>query len=234
MSSIITCVCAFVCDRMAESNATEITPQTETVAPVDKEAPPKPRTIPSMESQLEPTMEELQQEKMKKKQLQLTDEVNELRARLYLKERELASVKLELGITPFSEMKDNLNYSLRSMNDKWQQVKESERYKKTGETLSKWRENMTTSDSYKKTMDSLSTSSERASAGFQTAGNKTGDAFKKAGDAIKENESLQNAWGRVRSATLNFRENLAKPGSTAEQQGGRPEQEHVVPDEPAL
>ena len=220
--------------RMAESTATEIPQKTEAIAPVEKEAPPKPRITPTHEPQLEPTMEELQQENMRKKQMQLTDEVNELRAKLYLKERELACVKQELGITPFSEMRDNLSYSFRSMNEKWQQVRESERYKKTGETLTKWKDNVTTSESYKKTIDSISTSSEKASVGLQSAGSKTGDAFKKAGDAIKENESIQNAWGRMRSATLNFRENLAKQGSTAEQQGGRPEQEQLVPDEPVI
>ncbi|KAI6646668.1 Tumor protein D54 isoform X3 [Oopsacas minuta] len=218
---------------MAESTAAEITPQAKSVVADEKEVPSKPRPIPTLEQDLEPSMEELQRESLKKKQLQLTDEVNELRTRLFLKEKELTSVKTELGITPFTEMRDNLNYSLRSVNDKWQQVKESERYKKTGETLTKWRENVTTSDTYKKTMDTLSTSGEKASSGMQVAGNRTTDAFKKAGDAIKENESLQNAWGRVRSATINFRENLTKPGNTAEQQqGGRPEQEAVVPDEP--
>ena len=217
---------------MAESIAAEVQQPLRSVSP-EKEAPPKPKAAPTLEPQLEPTMEELQQESLRKKQLQLTDEVNELRAKLYLKEKELNSVKTELGITPFTEMRDNLNYSLRSVNEKWQQVKESERYKKTGETLSKWKENVTTNEKYKKTMDSLSTSGEKASAGLSTAGNKTSDAFKKAGDAIKENESIQSAWGRVRSATINFRENISKPMYTAEQQGGRPEQEDVVPDEPA-
>eukprot|EP00800_Vazella_pourtalesii_P010057 TRINITY_DN25220_c0_g1_i1.p2 TRINITY_DN25220_c0_g1~~TRINITY_DN25220_c0_g1_i1.p2 ORF type:complete len:240 (-),score=72.44 TRINITY_DN25220_c0_g1_i1:1198-1860(-) len=219
---------------MAESIAAEVQPPLRSVSPEkETEAPPKPKTAPTLEADLEPSMEEIRQESLRKKQLQLTDEVNELRTKLYLKESELNSVKTELGITPFSEMRDNLNYSLRSVNERWQQVKESERYKKTGETLSKWKENVTTSDKYKKTMDTLSTSGEKASTGLQTAGNKTSDAFKKAGDAIKENESIQNAWGRVRSATINFRENISKPAYTAEQQGGRPEREDVVPDEPA-
>ena len=218
---------------MAESTSAEIS-YTEKIPPADKEAPPKPKAAPALTPQLEPSMEELQQENLKKKHLQLTDEVNELRAKLYLKERELSSIKQEMGITPFSEMRENLNYSLRSMGEKWQQVKESERYKKTGETLSKWKENVTTSESYKKTMDTLSSSSDKASTGLQTAGSKTSDALKKAGGAIKENESLQNAWGRVRSATVNLRDNLAKQDSTTDQQGARPEQEHVVPDEPAV
>ena len=217
---------------MAESTATEVQQPQRSVSP-EIEAPPKPKAAPTLEPDLEPSMEELRQESLRKKQLQLSDEVNELRTKLYLKERELSSVKTELGITPFSEMKDNLNYSLRSVNEKWQQVKESERYKKTGETLSKWRENVTTNENYKKTMDSLSTSGEKASVGLQTAGTKTSDAFKKAGDAIKENESIQSAWGRMRSATINFRENVSKPMYTAEQQGGRPEREDVIPDEPA-
>ena len=209
---------------MAEANVKPVLTETDTTAEVkpgenEATAPPKPTFPPTGDPELEPSMDELRLENLKKKHMQLNDEVNELKTKLFYKERELNGVRQELGITPFNEVKENLNASLRVMNEKWQQVKESERYKKTGEAFSKWKENMTASDGYKK-----------ASTGISTAGTRTSEAFKKAGDAIKENESIQSAWGRMRSATINLRENLSKPN--VEQQGGRPDREDFVPDEP--
>ena len=59
---------------------------------------------------------------------QLQNEILELKLKLQEKEKELAEVKEQLGITAYTEFKDSLSHGWKVLGDKWGEVKESERY----------------------------------------------------------------------------------------------------------
>ncbi|WP_411023125.1 hypothetical protein, partial [Salmonella sp. s51228] len=129
---------------MIENSTVEIITQPKPEATLE----PTPQNILEEERdpRLEPNAEQIREEKLRKKQLQLSDEINELRAKLNVKEMELEHVKEQLGITAFDEFREGFNSSFKVFNDKWQIVKDSETYKKTGETLSKWKESVVASE----------------------------------------------------------------------------------------
>ena len=57
---------------------------------------------------------------------QLQDEILKLRKTLHEKEQELAEVKHELGITPFTEFKQSVADGWKVVGNKWKEVKETE------------------------------------------------------------------------------------------------------------
>lgn len=219
---------------MAENTVENSTVEILTQPKPEETALPTPLNIHEEERdpRLEPNPEQIREEKLRKKQLQLSDEINELRAKLNVKELELEHVKEQLGITAFDEFREGFNSSFKVFNDKWQLVKDSETYKKTGETLSKWKDSVVTSDKYIKTRETVEITGNKASSGLQTAGARTTDAIKKAGDTIRDNETIQHAWNRVRTATVSAKDNLVRSMSTTEDPASRPDQDEVVPDEP--
>ena len=171
-------------------------------------------------------------EKLLRKAMQLSDEISELYEIVHMKEKELTHIKQELGVTFFDELKLSMGSSLKTVSEKWQELKATETYKNTGDTLSGWREKVTQSDGYKKTVSTISTTGEKATQGLQTATSRTGDAFKRASESIIENETLQAAWSRM----VNFKDTITQQLSPTEEQAGegpeaRPEQENIVPDE---
>ena len=60
--------------------------------------------------------------------LQLQDEITELKLKLQEKEKELAEVKEQLGITPLVEFKESLSQGWKVLGEKWNEMKESDRY----------------------------------------------------------------------------------------------------------
>ena len=176
--------------------------------------------------------EQERKEKLLRKAMQLSDEISELYEIVHLKEKELAHIKQELGVTFLDELKLTMGSSFKSVSDKWQELRSSDAYKNTEGTLSGWKEKVTQSDSYKKTVSTISTTGEKATQGLQTATSRTGEVFKRAGESIIENETLLAAWARV----VTFKDSLTQQLSPTEEQTGegpeaRPEQEDVVPDE---
>ena len=175
-------------------------------------------------------------EKLLRKAMQLSDEISELYEIASLKEKELNHIKEELGVTFLDELKVTMGSSFKSVSDKWSELKSSDAYKKTGDALTGWREKVTQSDGYKKTVSTISTTGEKATVGLQTATSRTGEAFKRVGESIYENETVQAAWTRM----VNFKDSLISP--TEEQapdkeldpekvSAARPEQEDIVADE---
>ena len=175
-------------------------------------------------------------EKLLRKAMQLSDEISELYEIASLKEKELDHIKRELGVTFLDELKVTMGSSFKSVSDKWLELKSSDTYKKTGDTLYGWRDKVTQSDGYKKTVSTISTTGEKATVGLQTATSRTGEAFKRVGESFYESETVQAAWTRM----VNFKDSLMSP--TEEQAPdkeqapdnlsvARPEQEDIVPDE---
>lgn len=60
--------------------------------------------------------------------LQLQEDIVRLATELTEKEEELASIKKELGITPFTEFKQSVAQGWRVVGDKWKEVQETETY----------------------------------------------------------------------------------------------------------
>ena len=59
--------------------------------------------------------------------LQLHEEIRALKQQLMDKEKELATVKSEMGVTAYTEFKESLAYGWKVMGDKWKELQESER-----------------------------------------------------------------------------------------------------------
>lgn len=58
--------------------------------------------------------------------LQLQDEIQQLRQKLYEKEEELAEIKKQLGITAFTEFKQSMAHGLKVVEKKFKDMQESE------------------------------------------------------------------------------------------------------------
>ncbi|XP_078092719.1 tpd52 like 2b isoform X8 [Mustelus asterias] len=74
-------------------------------------------------------LSEAETEELKSELTKVEDEIATLRQVLVAKERHAAEIKRKLGLTPFTELKQNLSKS-------WQDVQASNAYKKTQATLS--------------------------------------------------------------------------------------------------
>ncbi|KAI6645733.1 Tumor protein D54 isoform X5 [Oopsacas minuta] len=182
------------------------------------------------EGDIESDAERERKEKLLRKAMQLSDEISELYEIANLKEKELAHIKQELGVTFLDELKVSMGSSFKSVSDKWLEMKSSDAYKKTEDTLYGWKDKVTQSDSYKKTVTTISTTGEKATLGLQTATSRTGEAFKRAGESFIENETVQAAWARM----VNFKDSLINPVDeppNTDVSGARPEKEDLVPDE---
>ena len=205
-----------------------------------EEPAPEPTNL-DMDREGDKSSEELdaereRREKLLRKAMQLSDEISELYEIASLKEKELDHIKRELGVTFLDELKVTMGSSFKSVSDKWSELKSSDAYKKTGDTLSGWREKVTQSDGYKKTVSTISTTGEKATVGLQTATSRTGEAFKRVGESFYENETVQAAWTRM----VNFKDALVSPTEeqppnkeegSDELSVARPEQEDIVADE---
>lgn len=182
---------------------------------------------------VESDVERERKEKLLRKAMQLSDEINELYEIAHMKEKELTHIKSELGVTFLDEFKTSMGASFKSVSDKWHDLKGTETYKKTEDTLSTWKDKVTQSEGYKKTVTTLSTTGEKATQGLQTATSRTGEAFKRAGESFIENETVQAAWARVVTLKDSLAQQLSPTGETPgdKEPEVRPDNETLVPDE---
>ena len=58
--------------------------------------------------------------------LQLQDEIQQIRQKLYEKEEELAEIRKQLGITAFTEFKQSMAHGLKVVEKKFKDMQESE------------------------------------------------------------------------------------------------------------
>ncbi|KAH9513707.1 Tumor protein D52 [Bulinus truncatus] len=90
-------------------------------------------------------------------------EINMLRGVLGSKVRHAAELKRKLGITPFQEFKQDLQLGI-------QQIKSSESYQKTNETLHQFNEKISQTQAYQKTSAVVKTASEKTSSAINSMG----------------------------------------------------------------
>ncbi|KAK5855062.1 hypothetical protein PBY51_005201 [Eleginops maclovinus] len=76
-----------------------------------------------------PTMTEEEQQELQEELVKVEDEIQTLSQVLAAKEKQLADIKRQLGLTPLNELKQNFTKT-------WQEVTTSTAYRRTSETLS--------------------------------------------------------------------------------------------------
>ncbi|KAL8589158.1 hypothetical protein ACOMHN_052496 [Nucella lapillus] len=114
------------------------------------------------------------------------EEVTMLRQVLGSKVRRANQLKRSLGITPFQELKHDLQTGITHL-------KESPTYQKTNETLHDWNEKLTHTAAYQKTSEVVKTASEKTSAALTTVG---AAVSKKLGD-IKNSPTFKSVEEKV-------------------------------------
>jgi len=109
------------------------------------------------------TAEEREQKRQEYQQelAKLDDEILTLRQVLSSKVRQAGELKRKLGITPMVELKTDLSQGL-------QNIKESNAYQKTNETLHKGVEKVYNTNAYQKTSSTLKTAGTKTSSAFSS------------------------------------------------------------------
>ncbi|XP_077080149.1 tpd52 like 2a isoform X1 [Siphateles boraxobius] len=135
---------------------------------------------------LPPGLTEEEAEEMQVELTKVDDEIQTLRQVLVAKERHAAELKRRLGISPLSEIKQNINKG-------WHDVQCSNAYMRTSQTLGDLNRRVTSSnlylsasatledigrsDAYKRTQETLSQAGQMTSAAFSTMGSAIRNRF---------------------------------------------------------
>ncbi|XP_018964518.1 tumor protein D54-like isoform X5 [Cyprinus carpio] len=115
---------------------------------------------------LPPGLTEEEAEEMQVELTKVDDEIQTLRQVLVAKERHAAELKRRLGISPISEIKQNLTKG-------WHEVQCSNAYLTASATL----EEIGRSDAYKRTQETLSQAGQMTSAAFSSMGSAIRNQF---------------------------------------------------------
>ncbi|XP_051518650.1 tumor protein D54-like isoform X2 [Myxocyprinus asiaticus] len=108
---------------------------------------------------LPPVLTEEEAEELRLELTKVEEEIHTLRQVLSAKERHASELKHKLGLSPLSELKQNLTKS-------WQDVQTSNAYLSASATL----DDITSSEVYKKTQETLSQAGQKTSAALTTVG----------------------------------------------------------------
>ncbi|XP_044066102.1 tpd52 like 2b isoform X8 [Siniperca chuatsi] len=108
---------------------------------------------------LPPGLTEEEAEELRTELTKVEEEINTLRQVLSAKERHSAELKRKLGLSPLTELKQNLTKS-------WQDVQTSNAYLSASATL----DDIARSEAYKKTQETLSQAGQKTSAALTTVG----------------------------------------------------------------
>nr|XP_033484170.1 tpd52 like 2b isoform X5 [Epinephelus lanceolatus] len=128
---------------------------------------------------LPPGLTEEEAEELRVELTKVEEEINTLRQVLSAKERHATELKRKLGLSPLTELRQNLTKS-------WQDVQTSNAYVRTSEKLGEWNERVTSlelylsasatlddithSEVYKKTQETLLQAGQKTSAALTTVG----------------------------------------------------------------
>ncbi|XP_017343172.1 tpd52 like 2b isoform X3 [Ictalurus punctatus] len=128
---------------------------------------------------LHPGLTEEEAEELKTELTKVEEEIQTLRQVLMAKERHASELKRKLGLSPLSELKQNISKG-------WQDVQTSNAYVRTSEKLGQWNEkiagcelylsasatldDISNSEVYKKTQETLSQAGQKTSAAISTVG----------------------------------------------------------------
>ncbi|XP_031139706.1 tpd52 like 2b isoform X12 [Sander lucioperca] len=108
---------------------------------------------------LPPGLTEEEAEELRTELTKVEEEINTLRQVLSAKERHATELKRKLGLSPLTELKQNLTKS-------WQDVQTSNAYLSASATL----DDIARSEAYKKTQETLSQAGQKTSAALTTVG----------------------------------------------------------------
>lgn len=120
--------------------------------PVEGAAGNANRTLP-------PGLTEEEAEELRTELTKVEEEIHTLRQVLLAKEKHATELKRKLGLSPLSELKQNLTKG-------WQDVQTSNAYLSASATL----EDIAQSEAYKKTQETLSQAGQKTTAAFSTMG----------------------------------------------------------------
>ncbi|KAL8582853.1 hypothetical protein ACOMHN_042686 [Nucella lapillus] len=121
-------------------------------------------------------------------------EIGMLRQVLGSKVRRANELKRNLGITPFREFKHDLQAGLS-------QIKESNTYQKTSDTIHDWNEKISHTSAYQKTSAVVKTASEKTTSAFSTVG---AAVSRKLGD-LKNSQAFKSMEEKVSSSYANVK-----------------------------
>ncbi|XP_017343175.1 tpd52 like 2b isoform X5 [Ictalurus punctatus] len=108
---------------------------------------------------LHPGLTEEEAEELKTELTKVEEEIQTLRQVLMAKERHASELKRKLGLSPLSELKQNISKG-------WQDVQTSNAYLSASATL----DDISNSEVYKKTQETLSQAGQKTSAAISTVG----------------------------------------------------------------
>ncbi|XP_005112969.2 tumor protein D52 [Aplysia californica] len=165
---------------------------------------------PGLESPVGETPEERERRmtELREELEKVESEINMLRQVLGSKVRHATELKRKLGITPFQEFKQDLQSGI-------QQIRSSDSYQKTNDTLHNLNEKISNSQAYQKTSAVVKTASEKTSSAFSSVGQvmakKMGD-IKNSPTFKSFDEKVHTTYASVKSSRSieGLKERLAK------------------------
>ncbi|XP_042618114.1 tumor protein D54-like isoform X2 [Cyprinus carpio] len=158
---------------------------------------------------LPPGLTEEEAEEMQVELTKVDDEIQTLRQVLVAKERHAAELKRRLGISPISEIKQNLTKG-------WHEVQCSNAYMRTSQTLGDLNRRVTTSNVYltaSATLEEIGRSDayKRTQETLSQAGQMTSAAFSSMGSAIRNQFGEMRALPYSNSGNFSMRHSLSMP-----------------------
>uniref|UniRef100_A0AAY5F5P0 Tpd52 like 2b n=1 Tax=Electrophorus electricus TaxID=8005 RepID=A0AAY5F5P0_ELEEL len=150
---------------------------------------------------LPPGLTEEEAEELRIELTKVEEEIQTLRQVLLAKERHASELKRKLGLSPLSELKQNISKG-------WQDVQTSNAYLSASATL----DDITHSEVYKKTQETLSQAGQKTSAAFTTMGSAIS---RKLGDMRNSPtfKSFEDKVGNLKSKVVGGRANGGGPQS---------------------
>ncbi|XP_060692372.1 tpd52 like 2b isoform X3 [Hemiscyllium ocellatum] len=139
-------------------------------------------------------LSEAETEELRSELAKVEDEIATLRQVLVAKEKHASDIKRKLGLTPFTELKQNLSKS-------WQDVQASNAYKGASEKVEDLNKTITQSEVYKKTQATLSTAGSKTSSAISSVGS----ALSKTLGEIKESptfKSFEESVGNLKAKVI--------------------------------
>jgi hypothetical protein len=140
--------------------------------------------------------------------VKVQEEIASLELALSRKHKELAEIKKELGITPLIQLKADVKMG-------YEEFKQSKAVQSTKEFFKNLGEKISSSDLYKSAQSAANTVGEKGGKAIRSAGAKTSEAFGKAKTSMKDNQTLQNIGGKIRSASMSIKEKVTGSQSDA-------------------
>ncbi|XP_036446657.1 tpd52 like 2b isoform X1 [Colossoma macropomum] len=144
---------------------------------------------------LPPGLTEEEAEELRLELTKVEEEIQTLRQVLLAKERHASELKRKLGLSPLSELKQNISKG-------WQDVQTSNAYLSASATL----DDIAHSEVYKKTQETLSQAGQKTSAAFSTVGSAI---TRKLGDMRNSPtfKSFEDKVGNIKSKVVGGRTN---------------------------